>query len=422
MLLQALSVLKNRNYRLFFFGNGISLVGTWMQAVTVGWLVYRISHSSYVLGITGSLGTLSVLLFSIFGGYVADRTNRYRIILTTQFLAMFQAFSLAILTLSGTIKIGHIFLLSFILGTINAFDLPARQAFIVNIVGKKKVLPNAIALNSFLVNGARLIGPSIAGILVAAVGEGICFLINGVSYIAVITALLMMGNPQKVIGNLDTKSINVFKNLQEGFRYVKGFKPIRIVILYVTYFSIFGMFYGVLMPVFAKDIFHGNASTLGFLVGSGGIGAIIGAIYLASRHIHTGLGRLIHLSGICFGTGLILFSYCKNFWVGLVILVIIGMCAVLQIVTANIILQTLVEEDKRGRVMSFHTLAFMGTQPVGSYLAGLLGKTIGISNAVLAGGVLCIAGSIVFRKQYLFFIRNLQQTEQQTLIKRIFEG
>ncbi len=312
--------------------------------------------------------------------------------------------------------------LSFILGTINAFDIPARQAFVVNIVEKKEDLPNAIALNSFLVNGARLIGPSLAGILVAAVGEGICFLINAISYIGVIIALLMMENPQKVIGNLNTESVNVSKKLQEGFRYVKGFVPVRIVILYVAYFSIFGMFYGVLMPVFAKDIFHGNARTLGFLVGSGGIGAIIGAIYLASMHIHTGLGRIIHLAGICFGAGLIMFSYCKNFWIGFVLLIIIGMCIVLQIVTANIILQTLVPDEKRGRVMSFHTLAFMGTQPAGSYLAGLFGKTIGIQNTVLVGGLMVIVGSIVFKKQYLSFVRNQQQMEQQALIRQIFTG
>ncbi|MGB9642863.1 MAG: MFS transporter [Candidatus Ratteibacteria bacterium] len=383
--LAILRALRNRNYRLFFFGNGLSLIGTWVQTVTVGWLVYRLSHSSYVLGVAGALGTLPILLFSIFGGYVADRTNRFKVILTTQTFAMIQAFILAILTLTGGIRVGHILFLSFVLGTINAFDIPARQAFVVNIVEQKEDLPNAIALNSFLVNSARLIGPSIAGVLIAVVGEGVCFLINAVSYIAVIIALLMMHAPETVIGNPIASSENVIKKLQEGFRYVKTFAPVRTIILYVAFFSIFGMLHGVLMPVFAKEVFRGDARTLGFLVGSGGIGAIICAIFLASRHAHAGLGKVIHFSGLVFGLCLILFSHCKTFWFAVMILIIIGAGMVGQIVAANIIIQTLVPDEKRGRVMSFHTIAFMGTQPVGSYLAGLLGKTIGIQNTVMLG-------------------------------------
>ncbi|HOJ30805.1 MAG TPA: MFS transporter [bacterium] len=419
--LATLRALQNRNYRLFFFGNGLSLIGTWVQAVTVGWLVYRLSHSSYMLGIAGALGTLPILLFSIFGGYVADRVNRFKILLTTQTFAMIQAFTLAILTLTGHIKVGHVFFLSFVLGAINAFDIPARQAFVVNIVGKKEDLPNAIALNSFLVNGARLIGPSIAGVLIAAVGEGICFLINAVSYIAVIIALLMMHTPEIVVGNTITDSENMMKKLQEGFKYVKTFAPVRTIILYVAFFSIFGMFYGVLMPVFAKEVFRGNARTLGFLVGSGGIGAIVGAIFLASRRVHSGLGRVIHFAGLVFGVCLILFSLCKTFWLAVMILIIVGAAMVLQIVTSNIIIQTLVPDEKRGRVMSFHAIAFMGTQPAGSYLAGLLSKTMGIQNTVMLGGILCIIGSIVLKKTYTGFLRNLSdQDPQENLVKKIF--
>ncbi|MGC9066048.1 MAG: MFS transporter [Candidatus Ratteibacteria bacterium] len=421
--LAILRALRNRNYRLFFFGNGLSLIGTWVQTVTVGWLVYRLSHSSYVLGVAGALGTLPILLFSIFGGYVADRTNRFKVILTTQTFAMIQAFILAILTLTGGIRVGHILFLSFVLGTINAFDIPARQAFVVNIVEQKEDLPNAIALNSFLVNSARLIGPSIAGVLIAVVGEGVCFLINAVSYIAVIIALLMMHAPETVIGNPIASSENVIKKLQEGFRYVKTFAPVRTIILYVAFFSIFGMLHGVLMPVFAKEVFRGDARTLGFLVGSGGIGAIICAIFLASRHAHAGLGKVIHFSGLVFGLCLILFSHCKTFWFAVMILIIIGAGMVGQIVAANIIIQTLVPDEKRGRVMSFHTIAFMGTQPVGSYLAGLLGKTIGIQNTVMLGGVLCIIGSVILKKSYMSFLKDVgEENQQKNLIKKIFTG
>ncbi len=414
--------LKNRNYRLFFFGNGLSLIGTWMQSVTLGWLVYRLSNSPYILGITGALGTLPVMLFSIFGRYAADRMNRFKLLLITQSFAMIQALCLAILTLTGTIKVGHVFLLSFVLGTINAFDIPARQSFVVNVVENKEDMPNAIALNSFLANGAKLIGPSIAGILVATIGEGMCFLINALSYIAVIVALLMMDVSHITSDNFHIEKKYVIKKLQNGFMYVKNFRPIRIVVLYIAYFSIWGMLYGVLIPIFAKEIFHGNAKTLGFLVGSGGVGAIIGAIYLASKSIHKGLGKLIHTSGIVFGIALILFSYCKVFWLGLVLLAIVGMCMVLQFVSANIILQTLVSDEKRGRVMSFHTLAVTGTQPISAYLAGLLGKIIGVQNTTLIGAILCIAGSLAFRKNYLSFIKNQQNTKQAELIKQIFIG
>lgn len=419
MFLTTMRALRNRNYRLFFTGNGLSLVGTWMQTVTVGWLVYRLSHSSYILGVTGALGTLPVLLFSIFGGYIADKISRYKVILVTQVFAMIQAFLLALLTLSGNIKVAHIMILSFILGTINAFDLPARQSFIVNIVEKKEDLPNAISLNSFLVNGARLVGPSIAGILVASFGEGICFLLNAVSYIAVISALLMM-DVQKIKPVVDSDNKGkVFEKLHEGFRYVIGFVPVRTVILYVAFFSTFGMFYGVLMPVFAKDVFSGTARTLGFLVGSGGFGAIIGAIYLASRRKHAGLGKVIHFAGIIFGLCIILFSYCSVLWFAVIILAIVGATMVLQIVTGNIVLQTLVSDEKRGRTMSFHTLAFMGTQPVGAYLAGFLGKHIGIQNTVLLSGILCIAGSIVFRMKYLSFA---SKDNENDTVKKVFIG
>ncbi|MCX7705076.1 MAG: MFS transporter [bacterium] len=411
--------LQNRNYRLFFFGNGLSLVGTWMQTVAVGWLVYKLSHSSYVLGITGAFGTLPILLFSIFGGYVADRINRYKIILVTQSFAMIQAFLLALLTLSGNIKVVHILFLSFILGTINAFDIPARQAFVVNIVEKKDDLPNAISLNSFLVNGARLIGPSIAGVLVAYAGEGMCFLINALSYIAVIIALLMMDRTKLASYMNNSSKAGIFEKLHEGFKYVQDFVPVKTVILYVAFFSIFGMFYGVLMPVFAKEIFKGTARTLGFLVGSGGLGAVCGAIYLASRSRHIGLGKLIHIAGTVFGLSLIFFSHCCVFWIGVLLLIVVGAMMVLQIVTANIIIQTLVPDEKRGRTMSFHTLAFMGTQPIGSYLAGLLGNGIGVQNTVFLGGVLCIIGSILFKRQYSCFA---SQDVDKGLIRQVFIG
>jgi MFS family permease len=346
-----------------------------------------------LLGVVGFAGQIPTFLLAPFAGVLTDRWNKFHILVVTQVAAMLQALMLAALYFSGTIAIWHIVLLSILLGCINAFDVPARQSLVVQMVDKKEDLGNAIALNSSMVNGARLLGPSIAGMLIAFMGEGVCFLINGLSYIFVIIFLLMM---RINASNGKRKNEHVLKELKEGFRYTFGFKPIKYTILMLALVSFMGMPYTVLMPVVAKEILHGGSHTFGFLMGASGLGALLGALYLASRKNAVGLGRLIPRAAIIFGAGLILFSLSRHVWLSLVLMVFIGLGMMLQMASSNTIMQTVVDDDKRGRVMSFYTMAFMGTAPFGSFLAGSLAKIIGAPNTILLGGVACIIGAIVF--------------------------
>jgi len=388
-----LNSLRYRNYRLFFAGQSISLVGTWMQMVAISWLVYHLTNSALLLGLVGFFSQIPSFFLTPFTGVFVDRWNRHRILVITQALSMIQAFVLAFLTLTGTINILSIILLSLSLGLINAFDMPARQAFIIEMVEKKEDLPNAIALNSSLVNVARFIGPAVAGLLVAAVGEGFCFLINGISYIAVIIALLVM----KV--NKITKRVsinNIPKEIKEGFKYSFGFAPIRSILLLLGLVSLIGMPYLVLMPIFAKDILHGGANTLGFLMAAAGIGALVGGIYLASRKSVLGLGKILTFATAIFGLGLIVFAFSKNLYFSLSMMMVSGFGMLLQIAASNTLLQTITEDDKRGRVMSFFTMAFMGMSPFGNLIAGAMADKIGAPNTVLISGGICIIGAIIF--------------------------
>ena len=385
--------LRYRNFRLFFAGQSISLVGTWMQMVAIGWLVYHLTNSALLLGLVGFFSQIPSFVLTPFTGVFVDRWNRHRILVITQTLSMIQAFVLAFLTLTGTINILSIILLSLSLGLINAFDMPARQAFVIEMVEKKEDLPNAIALNSSLVNVARFIGPAVAGLLVAAVGEGFCFLINGISYVAVIIALLAM----KV--NKITKRVsinNIPKEIKEGFKYSFGFAPIRSILLLLGLVSLIGMPYLVLMPIFAKDILHGGANTLGFLMAAAGIGALVGGIYLASRKSVLGLGKILTFATAIFGLGLIVFAFSKNLYFSLSMMMVSGFGMLLQIAASNTLLQTITEDDKRGRVMSFFTMAFMGMSPFGNLIAGAMADKIGAPNTVLISGGICIIGAIIF--------------------------
>ncbi|OPX90650.1 MFS transporter [Pelotomaculum sp. PtaB.Bin117] len=384
---------RYRNYRLFFGGQGISLVGTWIQNIAMSWLVYDLTNSAFLLGIVGFAGQIPTFFLTPFAGVLADRLNRRRILLVTQTLSMTQAFILAILVLTGNVTVWHIIPLSFFLGLINSFDMPTRQSFVVDIVDKKEDLGNAIALNSSMFNGARLVGPSIAGILIATVGEGICFLLNGLSYIAVIIALLAMSIEQKEkVGGREL----LLNELKEGFAYAFGYKPIRYIIFIIGLVSLVGMPYTVLMPVFAKEILNGGAHTLGFLMGASGTGALIGAVYLASRKELHGLGRNMTIAVGVFGVGLVLFSLSKSFWPSMLLMLITGFGMITQMASCNTMLQIIVDDEKRGRVMSFYTMAFMGMAPVGSLLAGSLAHIIGTPETVLASGIFCIIGSIAF--------------------------
>jgi MFS family permease len=388
--------LQYRNYRLFFGGQGISLIGTWIQRIAMPWLVYRLTGSAFLLGLVGFAGQIPAFLLAPFAGVLTDRWNRYHILIATQILAMIQALVLAFLFFIGAIELWHIIVLSIFLGLVNAFDMPARQSFVIEMVEKREDLGNAIALNSSMVNSARLLGPSIAGVLIAATGEGICFLLNGLSYLFVIVSLLMMKVTLRKVKNQDTQ---VLQGLKEGFSYAFGFAPIRSIILLLGLVSLVGMPYTVLMPVFAKEILHGGAHTFGFLMGASGIGALIGALYLASRKSVLGLGKIIPLSAAIFGCGLIAFSLSRFFLLSLALMLLTGLGMIMQMASSNTILQTIVDDDKRGRVMSFYTMAFIGTAPFGSLLAGGLASSLGAPNTLIIGGVTSVLGAILFARR-----------------------
>ncbi len=391
-----LRALESRNYRLFFTGQAISLIGSWMTQVATIWLVYSLTNSAFLLGVVGFSSQIPSFIFAPFGGIFVDRWNRHRILIATQILAMIQSLSLATLALTGIIQIWHIILLSIFQGFINAFDAPARQAFVTEIIEKREDLGNAIALNSSMFNGARLVGPAIAGLLIASVGAGMCFLIDGFSYIAVIAGLLAMElKPREIV----VQTTSVWQRLKEGFIYAFGFPPIRAILMLLALFSFAGMPYTILMPVFATTIFQGGAETLGFLMAASGVGALIGGIYLSSRQSVIGLGKIIAFSPAILGIGLIIFSQSRLLWLSLLMMLIIGCGSILQIASSNTILQTLVEDDKRGRLMSLYTMAFLGTLPFGNLAAGALSSKIGAPNTVMICGICCILGSLAFARQ-----------------------
>ncbi len=385
--------LYSRNYRLFFGGQGISLIGTWMQQIAMSWLVYRMTNSAFLLGLIGFSSQICSFLFSPFAGVISDRWNRHRILVATQSLSMIQAFILATLTLTGVVTVLHLIILALFLGFVNAFDMPTRQAFVVEMVGKREDLGNAIALNSFLFNGARLVGPSIAGILISILGEGMCFLLNGLSFLAVIIALLSM---QITSHSEQFQKTQVFQGFKEGFIYAVGFAPIRSILLFLGWISLVGTANTTLLPVFAKNILHGGAQTYGFLMAAIGVGAIIGAIFLASRRSVLGLGRIIAIASAIFGVGLISFSLSHILWLSVLLLLLAGFGMMVHMASSNTVLQTMVDDDKRGRVMSLYTMAFMGMAPFGSLAGGSLAGSIGAPATLILGGVSCMLGSFLF--------------------------
>lgn len=388
-----LRALGSRNYRLFFGGQGISVIGTWMQLIAMSWLVYRLTNSPLLLGVIGFTGQIPTFILAPLAGVLADRWDRRRILVVTQALAMVQAFIVAGLTLSGIIAVWHLVVLSFFLGLVNALDGPARQALVVLMVEKREDLPNAIALNSFLFNGARLVGPTMAGILIAVLGEGMCFLLNGISYIAVIAALLAM---RIEIGEKERKDSRIFQELKEGLSYAFGSGPIKAILLLSAFVSMVGMPYSVLMPVIARDVLNGGAHTFGFLMTGTGIGAITGAVYLATRTSVKGLVGIIPRATGLFGVGLIMLALSRVFWLALPVMILTGFGAMIQMVSNNTILQTIVDDDKRGRVMSLFTMSFIGMAPFGNLAAGGLADRIGAPETIFFSGFLCIIASLLF--------------------------
>ncbi len=388
-----LRALRSRNYRLFFTGQSISLVGTWMQQVAMSWLVYRLTGSAFLLGLVGFMGQFPTFLLAPVAGVLADRWDKRRLLICTQAMAMMQAALLSFFVLAGVVQVWHIIVLSLLLGIINTFDIPARQSFLVEMVDNRADLSNAIALNSSMFNAARLIGPSIAGLVVAALGEGICFVLNAVSYLAVLIALFAMRLKPAKHGR---QRRHILHELREGFGYAFGFPPIRIILLLIALMSLMGMSYSVLMPVFARDILHGGPHTFGFLMTAAGCGALVSTIYLASRKSVLGLGRLIAIATAVFGAGLCGFSYSTSLPFSLFFLLWTGAGAMIVIASSNTILQTIVEDNKRGRVMSIFTMAFIGMAPFGSLIAGTLADTIGARNTILISGISCLAGGALY--------------------------
>jgi MFS family permease len=386
-----LRALRHRNFQLFFSGQLISLTGTWMQSVAQAWLVYSMTKSPLLLGSVGFASQIPVFLVAPFGGITADRMNRQRLIITTQTCAMILAGILAWLTLSGRVQVWHIFVLAGLLGVVNAFDIPGRQAFLVDMVGKEDLM-NAIALNSSMFNGARVVGPAIAGILVAKIGEGWCFAANSISYIAVIIGLLLM----QVHSPARVSKHSPIADIIEGFRWVNQTKIIRSLLILIGLVSLVGMPYTVLMPVFADKILHGGARGLGILMGATGVGALFGALTLAAKTGIKGLGRWIVITCAGLGVSLFCFSYSTSFWLSAMLLLPAGYTMMLQMACSNTLIQSMVPDQLRGRVMALYSMMFMGMAPFGAFFGGALAHRFGAPITVAVGGIACIFGAIWF--------------------------
>ena len=388
----AFRALHHRNFRLFISGQLVSLVGTWMQTVAQSWLVYRLTGSAALLGLVGFASQIPVFLFAPLGGTLADRAHRKRIIIATQTASMLLAFALAGLTLSGTIRVWHVFVLAALLGVVNAADIPARQAFVVEMVGRDDMM-NAIALNSSIFNGARVVGPAVAGLLVASIGEGWCFFANGASYLAVIAGLFAI-RVHRAAAPQSTSS--TLEQVAEGFRFVARTRPVRALLLLLGVISLVGMPYAVLMPIFADRILHAGARGLGILMGASGVGALVGSLALAARRGILGLGKWVAFSAAGFGVALVLFAVSKVFWLSAVFLLPVGFSMMVEMASSNTLIQAMVPDALRGRVMAVYSMMFMGMAPLGSLAAGWLAQRIGTPEAVVIDGALSVVAAVVF--------------------------
>jgi MFS family permease len=388
----ATRALQHRNYRLYFTGLLISFTGTWMQGVAQSWLIYRLTDSEWLLGLVGFAGQVPIFLIAPFGGVMADRYSRYRILVITQVLSLLQAFALAILTLTHHISVSAVIALALFLGIVNAFDFPTRQSFLSELVEKEDLM-NAIALNSSVVNSSRIIGPAVAGLLVAWLGEGMCFLLNAISYLAVIAGLFMM----KEVRRKEEKPTNsALSALKEGFDYVRRTAPVRALLLLLALVSICGLPYIVLMPIFADKILNSGASGMGLMLGAAGIGSLSAAITLASRRQVQGLGRVVAISVAIFGVLVIVFAFSRNLIFSTLLLVPMGFTVMLQMSGSNTLLQAMVDDRMRGRMMSFFSMSLMGMIPFGSLLAGAIARSIGAPKTLAIGGAICLLGATVF--------------------------
>ena len=385
------------NYRLFFGGQLVSLIGSWISMTATSWLVYRLTGSPMALGVVGFAGQFPGFVIGPLAGAFLDRWDRHRVLVATQALSMLHSFALALLTFTGLITVPAIVALNAVQGVVNAFDMPARQAFLPTMISDREDLANAIAMNSSMFNAARLVGPSLAGFMIATAGEAWCFLIDGVSYFAVIIALLAMKNVRRL--DRPPAHPGIVEHLLEGWRYVFGFRPIRSLILQLAWLCLIAMPFSVLMPVFADEILGGGPHTLGFLMAASGLGALAGALWLTTRKSVVGLGRVILFNTMVFGGGLMAFAVSRWLWLSLVALTIVGFGMMVQMASTNTVIQTIVDNEKRGRVMSFYTMSFLGTAPFGSLLAGWLSTRIGAPQTVFFSGVLCLATALWFSRE-----------------------
>lgn len=388
--------LRARDFRLYFTGQGLSLIGTWMQRVAMGWLVYRLTGSALMLGLVGFAGRIPTLLLAPFAGVAADRWDRRRILYTTQSLSMLQAVVLAVLVLSGVIEVWHVLVLATFLGVLDSFDIPARQSFFVQLIDDPDDLGNAIALNSSVFNIARLIGPSIAGVMIAVAGEGWVFAMNGVTYFSMLVALLLMR--VRPVATTD-RTTSVLSNLREGFAFAWNFPAVRAVLLLITTVSFFAVPFAILMPVFATDVLGGGPGMLGLLLSVQGVGALTGALFLAARVKTTGLGSLIGIATSLFGGGLIVFGASSTLWVSIPALTVAGFGLMVQSAASNTFLQSIVGESMRGRIMSLYTMAFIGTLPLGSLYAGWMAEWVGAPATVVIGGAIALGAAMLFRRR-----------------------
>ncbi len=385
--------LRHRNFRLFLSGQLVSTAGTWMQSVAQSWLVYRLTGDSAMLGLVGFVGQIPSLLFAPLGGSLADTRNRHKIVVVTQAASMVLAFILAGLTLSGYIHIWHVFVLSGLLGLTNAFEIPARQAFLYEMVGRDDLM-NAIALNSSMFNGARVVGPALAGIVIAAVGEGWCFFINGTSFLAVLAGLLLMRLEPWKPGPPSGRS--ALGHMAEGFHFVATTAPVRALLLLLGLVSLTGLPFSVLMPIFADQILHGGPKALGMLMGASGFGALLGALVLTSRKGVIGLGRWVMLGAGGFGLTLIAFSTSRSYWLSVGLLIPAGFTVMVQFGATNTLIQSMIPDRLRGRVMAIYAMMIMGMSPFGALFAGYMAKWIGPPGTVVLGGTACVCGALVF--------------------------
>jgi len=387
MKITTFSAFKSPNYRLFFTGQSFSLIGTWMQKTAVSWVVYSLTHSKVMLGYTLFASMFPSFLFSFLGGVVADRFNKYKVLLITQVVSMVQAILLTVLIFLKHYTVWEILALSVLLGIINAFDVPARQSLVYDMVDDKKDLPNALALNSSMVNLSRLLGPAIAGLVIENFGEGVCFGLNAFSFLAVIISLLFMKLPVWV---KKTSNKNVFKELKEGYLYIRATPEIGYVIMMLGFISLLVLPYATLLPVYAKDIFHGTATTFGAINSATGLGALAGSVFLASLKPGTNLRNILAFNTFVFGTGLVMFSHSLSYPLALTFAAIGAFGMISQVTISNTIIQTTVDQAMRGRVISFYAMAFFGMQPLGGIIIGYMSQHIGVENTVMAEGIIAI--------------------------------